>query len=54
MAMTVGIDQQNREERTQQVRYMTHIYKLATSVAVWLGSEDDQSSSALDLLGKIA
>jgi Heterokaryon incompatibility protein (HET) len=44
------IDQQNRDERTQQVRLMTNIYSAAESVAVWLGPEDDDSELAMDVL----
>jgi hypothetical protein len=51
---TIGIDQQNRDERAQQVRLMTSIYKLAKSVAIWLGPEEDQSHLAMALLEGIA
>lgn len=47
------IDQQNRDERTQQVQLMTLIYSRATSVAIWLGSEADDSNLALQTLGEI-
>lgn len=48
------IDQQNRDERTQQVKLMTSIYTQADSVAVWLGPEADDSASGLDLLRDVA
>ncbi|KAF2806092.1 uncharacterized protein BDZ99DRAFT_395393 [Mytilinidion resinicola] len=48
------IDQQNRDERTQQVQLMTSIYTQATHVAIWLGSEADNSNVAVDLLQDVA
>lgn len=51
---TLGIDQQNRDERAQQVKLMTSIYKLAISVAIWLGPKEDQSDLAMALLEEIA
>jgi hypothetical protein len=48
------IDQQNRNERTQQVRLMTSIYSQAESVAIWLGPEADRSAIAIDFLVEIA
>ncbi|KAF2110640.1 heterokaryon incompatibility protein-domain-containing protein [Lophiotrema nucula] len=48
------IDQQNRDERAQQVKLMTSIYKLATSVAIWLGPEEDESHLAMAMLNEIA
>ena len=52
-ADALSIDQHNRDERTQQVKLMTEIYSMATRVAVWLGSERDDSDIALDFLSKI-
>jgi hypothetical protein len=51
---TIGIDQQNRDERAQQVKLMTSIYKLANSVAIWLGPEEDESHLAMALLEEVA
>jgi hypothetical protein len=48
------IDQQNRDERTQQVRLMTSIYSRAEFVAIWLGPEEDESALAIDLLQNVA
>jgi hypothetical protein len=48
------IDQQNRDERTQQVQLMTSIYSKAESVAIWLGGDEDDSVSATNLLSAIA
>ncbi|KAK8040858.1 heterokaryon incompatibility protein-domain-containing protein [Apiospora phragmitis] len=48
------IDQQNRDERSQQVRLMTSIYSLASSVATWLGPEADGSNDAVRFLQDMA
>jgi hypothetical protein len=48
------IDQQNRDERTQQVQLMTSIYSKADTVAVWLGPEADDSELAVKLLDAVA
>jgi hypothetical protein len=48
------IDQQNKDERATQVRLMGHIYSRATSVAIWLGSEADDSALAVQLLERVA
>lgn len=48
------IDQQNRDERTRQVRLMTNIYSTAEFVAIWLGPEEDDSALAIDLLLDVA
>jgi hypothetical protein len=48
------IDQQNKDERATQVRLMGHIYSRATSVAIWLGPEADDSALAVQLLEKVA
>ncbi|KAF2468420.1 uncharacterized protein BDR25DRAFT_304884 [Lindgomyces ingoldianus] len=48
------IDQQNRDERTQQVQMMTRIYSKADSVAIWLGPEADDSNLAAALLEEVA
>jgi hypothetical protein len=48
------IDQQNRDERSQQVQLMTSIYSTAKSVAIWLGPEEDDSALAIDLLQDVA
>ncbi|KAJ4248603.1 hypothetical protein NW757_008251 [Fusarium falciforme] len=50
----LSIDQQNRDERAQQVQLMPDIYSNAESVAIWLGPEEDDSSSAVDFLGQVA
>jgi hypothetical protein len=44
------INQQNKYERTQQVRLMTDVYSKATSVAIWLGKESHDSVSATESL----
>jgi len=53
-ADALSIDQRNMEERTQQIRLMPRIYASAESVAVWLGPEEDESSSAISLLEEIS
>ncbi|KAM0430059.1 hypothetical protein ACHAPT_006065 [Fusarium lateritium] len=50
----LSIDQQNPDERAQQVQLMPDIYSNAESVAVWLGPEEDDSSSAVDFLDQVA
>lgn len=49
----VCIDQLNVDERNVQVQAMTRIYNQAYEVAVWLGSEAEESSSALNFLREI-
>ncbi|KAI0446045.1 heterokaryon incompatibility protein-domain-containing protein [Xylaria telfairii] len=44
------IDQQNRDERSQQVQLMTKIYAEATEVAVWLGSSKNDIELAIEFL----
>ncbi|KAK0750164.1 heterokaryon incompatibility protein-domain-containing protein [Schizothecium vesticola] len=44
------INQENHDERTEQVALMTRIYAEADAVALWLGPEEDDSSSAISLL----
>ena len=53
-ADALSINQQNKEERTQQVQLMTNIYSSAQSVAVWLGPEEDNSTRALDLICEVS
>jgi len=48
------INQQNKDERSQQVQLMTSIYSKAESVAIWLGPEADNSLLAIDLLKVVA
>ncbi|KAF2006902.1 hypothetical protein P154DRAFT_421176 [Amniculicola lignicola CBS 123094] len=48
------IDQQNRDERTEQVKLMTNIYTKAESVAIWLGPEADESDLAVELIQEVA
>ncbi|RMJ14867.1 hypothetical protein CDV36_005468 [Fusarium kuroshium] len=50
----LSIDQQNRDERAEQVQLMSDIYSNAESMAIWLGPEEDDSSSAVDFLGQVA
>jgi hypothetical protein len=48
------IDQNNKQEQSQQVQHMAHIYSRAESVAIWLGPESDDSESAIHLIQSIA
>ncbi|KAF2277446.1 uncharacterized protein EI97DRAFT_365322, partial [Westerdykella ornata] len=48
------IDQQNRDEKTQQVQLMTGIYSNAQLVAICLGAEADNSDDAMKLLEVVA
>ncbi|KXH43885.1 hypothetical protein CSAL01_01801 [Colletotrichum salicis] len=50
----LSIDQQNSAEKTQQIQLMTRIYRLAKSVAIWLGPEADESDSATRFLKEVA
>ena len=44
------IDQMNDEEKSVQVQRMTSIYKQAARVLVWLGTSEDESDMAMDLV----
>ncbi|GAP91993.2 putative heterokaryon incompatibility protein [Rosellinia necatrix] len=48
------INQQDRDERSQQVQLMTEIYAKATEVAIWLGPPEDDSELAMEFLKDIA
>ncbi|OAL56998.1 HET-domain-containing protein [Pyrenochaeta sp. DS3sAY3a] len=48
------IDQQNKEERSAQVRLMGNIYSKAESVDIWIGAEYENSTLATRLLQKLA
>jgi hypothetical protein len=48
------INQRNRIERASQVRLMGQIYSSAVSVAIWIGPENRESASALQLLQIVA
>ncbi|KIM98489.1 hypothetical protein OIDMADRAFT_128054, partial [Oidiodendron maius Zn] len=50
----VCINQEDNREKSQQIRLMSQIYKLALYVAVYLGNEADDSQLAIQLLGKLA
>jgi hypothetical protein len=50
----ICVNQQNLKERSQQVKRMADVYSKAARVAVWLGSESDDSSLAMDCIDKIA
>jgi hypothetical protein len=49
----ICVNQQDLEERGQQIQRMAEIYTLAQCVAVWLGSEAEDSSWALRTLSRI-
>ena len=44
----ICINQSDVAERSEQVQYMTSIYRGAVSVLVWLGEGDDQSDFAME------
>jgi hypothetical protein len=47
------INQDDLDERASQVLLMQRIYHAATEVCMWLGTEDDSSRSAFQLLEKL-
>lgn len=47
---SLSIDQQNKDELSRQVQLMSLIYGKATSVAIWLGPDYDDSSKASRLM----
>lgn len=47
------IDQQNRDEKNQQLRLITDIYKKAQSVAIWLGPERDNSTLTTEFMKQV-
>lgn len=49
----LSIDQQNKEERAQQVKLMKNIYSKATSVAIWLGPDEDESTQAVNFITEL-
>ncbi|KXJ92116.1 heterokaryon incompatibility protein-domain-containing protein [Microdochium bolleyi] len=49
-ADAVCINQHDKAELSQQVRYMTSIFLQAEYVAIWLGPDADDSSLAIDLV----
>ncbi|KAI0505832.1 heterokaryon incompatibility protein-domain-containing protein [Xylaria bambusicola] len=52
-ADAICINQRDRTEQSQQVKLMPKIYSSAQEVAIWLGTESDDSKRALDLLKTI-
>ncbi|KAK4693443.1 hypothetical protein P7C71_g3957, partial [Lecanoromycetidae sp. Uapishka_2] len=47
------VDQQNLEERSQQVKRMADVFRLAGRVLIWLGPEADDSTLALRTLADV-
>ena len=47
----ICINQQDRAERSNQVRYMGYIYEKATAVFVWLGKSGEDHDVAINFLG---
>ena len=45
----ICIDQSNDKEKSQQVRLMAHIYRMAFQIAVWLGEESKELDGELVL-----
>lgn len=46
----ISIDQANTDERGRQVKRMSQIYPLSKNVIIWIGSESEDSSHALETL----
>jgi hypothetical protein len=46
----LSINQGDMQERCEQVKLMSSIYKTATKVVVWLGPEDRSTAKATDLM----
>lgn len=44
------VDQDNVSERSHQVNVMGQIYTAACQVLIWLGPEDESTSSAFELM----
>lgn len=53
-ADAICIDQDNVAERSQQVARMGQIYNRAARVLVWLGTEDDSTSLAVDTIERLS
>lgn len=53
-ADAICIDQANFSERSEQVKLMPQIYRKASSVAVWLGPANNDSSLAFDTIAGLA
>ena len=50
----ICIDQTNSEEKSQQIRLMSSIYRQAKQVVIWLGPADPETSLAFSLIENIA
>ena len=48
------IDQANDDEKAQQVKKMTEIYRHATTVAAWLGTEDQSTGRTMRTIRKLS
>ena len=46
----ICIDQSNNFEKGHQVSIMSHIYRRAMAIDIWLGEEDQESDLAMDLI----
>lgn len=49
----ICINQNSKEDKTRQIRLMGSTYSKATSVIIWLGLEDCQSSVAFNLINEV-
>ncbi|GAW17406.1 hypothetical protein ANO14919_068630 [Xylariales sp. No.14919] len=47
---SICIDQENPKERSHQVQMMSRIYTRAKKVCVWLGTDDDDSNTAIKFI----
>ena len=49
----ICINQEDRNEKSAQVRMMANIYKRAESVLIWLGREGEESNIGMDFISRI-
>ena len=51
---TICINQENKREKTEQVRLMEYVYQTASFVFSWLGPRGDDSDMAMDFLRSLS
>ena len=49
----ISINPQSPDERSQQIRKMSQIFRQAKNVCIWLGEEDENNKKAMDLAQSI-
>ncbi|KAG4438095.1 hypothetical protein IFR05_006416 [Cadophora sp. M221] len=50
----ICINQDDLEERSQQVSLMREIYRMAHTVLIWIGDQDENTANALPVITKLA